>query len=1236
MRSSSSSPVMSAGRLAAAFLSAALIGAPTTRAVSFDPVDSPNIDISELGRVALAGNFDALSIYEWVGQEQNTYLTNGSQAVLSRFPNGAFANLAVGDANIEAMCSFVKDGSLTGIVVGGNFTSLGGVETQGVALFNPNTSEITPLEGLTGSVKSLYCDSDSGIVYVGGSFSAANSTNALAWTDEWTNLPFAGFNGPVSSIVKNSDGHIIFGGSFDGLGNTTTPKQKDQQVIPLGAGNITTQASSTRSGFSDPENIICKAGQGGSGNVWLLEDASPGFWKAEFQFGFQPTKLRLYNTNQDGRGTRTWRFTALPDGGIMNLTHIDSNGNNITCDARCPLPQGNTTHQDFHFVNQVGMNAFRIDISEWYGDGAGLSGIELYQDDIYAFAINDFNQPTCESNSTSAAATSTGPWAVEASHSSSSQWLRANFSSGEEVNSSSAAVVFQPNIQQSGNYTVRLYTPGCKQDDSCDTRGQVNITGSMTNGTTTAGAPISTTLFQTNYYDKYDTIYYGYVDAISDSFRPSVTLTPADGQQGPLNIVAQRVRFELMSSSSGGLNGLFEYDPNMDTVSDDFSASVVDTAGSQLSSSAGINAMVTDDNAIYIGGNFTSNNVSHIFAIKDNATVSLTDRGLNSEVRALYLNGTDLFVGGNFTNTAENSVDGLNGIALYSTSDNEWKPLGAGINGSVAHIVPLSLNLTADTPEYVIAVSGDITGVQAFGENATFPVEGIALWSPSRGNWLRNLDVQAIAVSGQLNAWTEVPDSDPLFAGAVSSQALEASGAVGLINAEQLGLQRYPIQIQPQAESASSGLAKRSTSSQNVTGVVTGLVYEQNSLNITIIGGHFSATGTNGSEFNNLLFVNTSDSNQVNGLTDQLDATATIVALATQDSDSTLWVGGRFTGNASGTDLNGLFSYSLVNADFSSNQPQALDRSGGQVSVNAIAPRPDSDDVFVGGEFDSAGAFTCPALCVYATDRGQWVSPGNGLSGSVSTMLWVTQNELLLGGNLTAEDNTTALVTYTVKDSSFKTLPGSEQVPGPVDAITAADSDGTRFWVAGTASNGTAFVMLTGTGADDWVSVGDGLGEGSIVRGLQVFSIKENHDSNDNLDKDKILMVLGELNVPGFGNASAVVYNGTDFQPFILSTTASNGQGSLSQVFVEKPQNVFRTSGGNLALGLVVLIALAISLALIMLLVVAGIAAERIRRAREGYVPAPTQMGDKNANMTRIPPEHILSNLDNPGAPERL
>ena len=62
-----------------------------------------------------------------------------------------------------------------------------------------------------------------------------------------------------------------------------------------------------------------------------------------------------------------------------------------------------------------------------------------------------------------------------------------------------------------------------------------------------------------------------------------------------------------------------------------------------------------------------------------------------------------------------------------------------------------------------------------------------------------------------------------------------------------------------------------------------------------------------------------------------------------------------------------------------------------------------------------------------------------------------------------------------------------------------------------------------------------------------------------------------------------------------------------------------------------VLIALAIALALIFILVVMGIFAERMRRKREGYVPAPTSMYDKNSNMERIPPQHLFGNLGSPG-----
>ncbi|KAG9519332.1 hypothetical protein KCU79_g23565, partial [Aureobasidium melanogenum] len=234
-------------------------------------------------------------------------------------------------------------------------------------------------------------------------FTGGNSTNAIAWVSGWTNLPFAGFNGPVTSITKSSNGSIIFGGSFDGLGNTTTPTNKDVQVINLSAGNITSGASTSTSGFSDPRNIICQTGDDTAGNTWLLEDNTPGFWRGSFGFGFNPTKLRLYNTNQDGRGTKTWRFTAFPINGIMNFTYTDESGNLASCTADCPLPQGNTSYQDFHFVNSVGMNDFRIDISAWYGAGGGLSGIELFQDDIYAFAVSDFNEPRCDSVSTTGA-----------------------------------------------------------------------------------------------------------------------------------------------------------------------------------------------------------------------------------------------------------------------------------------------------------------------------------------------------------------------------------------------------------------------------------------------------------------------------------------------------------------------------------------------------------------------------------------------------------------------------------------------------------------------------------------------------------------------------------------------------------------------------------------------------------------------------------------------------------------
>ncbi len=359
-----------------------------TQGVNFTSIPSTDLNLNDMGQVALPGSFDSISLYTYQQQTENAFSTNGTQSLIMQLPNGDFATTASADGYIKAMCPFeMHDGTFAGVIVGGNFTSLGGVEAQGVAMYDSKTAKITPLPGLTGSVNAILCDKTTNTVYVGGEFKGANSTNAIAWVgmSGWANLPFEGFNGPVNSIIMGPRGDIIFGGSFTGLGNSTTtiPNQKDQQVINISSANITAVGTSTTAGFNDASNIVCKTnGQDGPNQTWLLSDDSPGSWTAAMNFGYEPSLLRIWNTHQDGRGTKTFRFTAIPLNGIMNFTYTDPDTGveGLYCDARCPLTSNKSVpYQDFRFWNIVGMSAFRIDVSDWYDQGGGLDGVELFQ-----------------------------------------------------------------------------------------------------------------------------------------------------------------------------------------------------------------------------------------------------------------------------------------------------------------------------------------------------------------------------------------------------------------------------------------------------------------------------------------------------------------------------------------------------------------------------------------------------------------------------------------------------------------------------------------------------------------------------------------------------------------------------------------------------------------------------------------------------------------------------------------
>lgn len=1207
--------------------------AALSQALTFNAIPSPNLDISKLGQVGFAGDFDGISFYEFKGQTEQPFSSNGSEQLMTRLPNGVFTNLLSADASIKDMCVFQGR-----VILGGNFTSVGGKESIGVAAFNPTTSEITALPGLSGQVSSLLCDDDAGMVYVGGSFRAEDSFNAITWiaSSGWTSLPFAGFNGPVNSIVKDSDGHIIFGGSFTGLGNTSTPSTPDAQTVNLNSARFTTYQGTATAGFSDPKNIVCNTeGTDGQNTTWLLEDNVPGNLAVSFDFGFTPTKLRLRNTHVDGRGTKSWMFTAQPNNGIMNFTYIDpETGSNMTCTNQCPLSNNSSVKfQDFHFVNQIGMNAFRLDISAWYGQGGGLDSLELYQDDIYTFAIDDFNEPPCANSSTPSKSTTTGNWTVTPAGQSNSEYLSAVLS--KPITSDAASVVFYPDIRESGDYIIKIYTPGCLQDDTCASRGQVDVFGTLNTTSGKQHLNDGRSIYQSNQFDKYDQIYFGNVDVSSSSFRPSITLSPVAGQSlssDDMVMVAQRIGVEQMNST-GGLNGLFEYDPTKATVdTSDFDSSAFDKLGSTFNSQSVVLTLVATSSRTYIGGNFTSDAVNNVVALDSGGKTVTLDGGLNGEIMTMYNSNGDIFVGGTFSDTQKGGATGLSYVAVYNEQQNTWAALGAGVDGPVMNIVPMTLNLTSNTTEEVLALTGDFLQILAFGDNDAVNTTGFAVWIKSQSNWLQNLDTPVPLLDGQLAAsLLNAPNNTELYAGSISSQSLRAYGVAS--NNGILG--NFPIKISPTTSSTSqtSLLSKRASPVNNtdtVSGVVTGAFDTSDERNVTVLAGHFVAKATNGSTIFNLAFIDRKNSDAVTGLGTELPSESVFLALAVQGDNA--FAGGRVNGTIQESPVNGLISYNIASGSLDT-QPPVF--AGTNVVVTSMAVRPDASDLYVGGSFDTAGGLPCPAVCILDTGNNQWSRPGSELTGTAHALFWSNSSTLFVGGQLNINDTDINLASYDVSSNSWSVFHGASALPGPVDALAAANEKRDQIWVAGTQPNGTVYLMKYEN--NNWTSPSITLDSDTVITSLQMFTLTQNHDKSDLVDQDQALLLTGSISIPGFGTSSGAIYDGTSLQPYILtsSTNTTLGHGSISKIFVEK-DDFFKTKSSNgLALGFIVLIGLAVSLGLMLLIVVAGLALDRYRKKRDGYVPAPTSMIDRGSGMQRIPPHELLDSLGRgrPGAP---
>jgi Cortical protein marker for cell polarity len=560
------------------------------------------------------------------------------------------------------------------------------------------------------------------------------------------------------------------------------------------------------------------------------------------------------------------------------------------------------------------------------------------------------------------------------------------------------------------------------------------------------------------------------------------------------------------------------------------------------------------DQTIYAAGNFSDTIFENVMAFTNNNATSLPGGGLNAAVSAMYSLDDLLYIGGNFTNTSQGNVPGLSNVAAYSYSRNEWIALGAGLNGAVERIVPIQINTTDNQPETCISFNGAFTQILATRNRAASSALHFAIWVPSRNDWLQNLAIPRMALSGQLTAYANVPNGAHLIAGTLKSNGMESSGAVSL-QSSNAGIRLAQLPINFAKSSGPGPLAKRAlTGDQNVTGVITGLYYSGGGRNVTVYAGNFAATSSAGATLNNLLFLNGSNNDAVTGLSDGLDQNSTFLALALQND--LLFAGGSVTGNIGDSPINGLVVYDFTRAAFIPTQPPAL--QGQNVVVNSIKTRPGSSDVYIGGTFDTAGALGCESLCIFQANSGQWNSPGSALGGTVTSLTWASSNRLVVVGNLTVDGNSTSIATYE-PDNQRWTVISVPQLPGPVTAFAPATKDVSKWWAAGKNSDGSIF--LGQYDGQNYHPVNDAFTSTTKIRGLQVLGLTEQHQPSDVLDRDQSLLITGQIDLRDFGNASAVLYNGTTFSPFILTSTSGGQSGSLSQLFSSQVNRL--KSGGK-------------------------------------------------------------------------
>lgn len=1099
----------------------------------------PTLNLESLGgELGFIGDYAGLSPFKSFSQFESLPNNNNTTGiVLNDGGNDIYTLFATVNGTIETYCQLTD----TQYILAGNFDTINSTTYNHIAQFDTTTSRFTPLgQGVDGPVRSLYCTNNQS-VYVGGDFTAPKLDNnvtaytghiALWQNNQWSPVPWKGFNGPVYSIIPHPQQQsILFAGRFDSTGDGKFASLNTSQSINLASSAIISGGNSALSGNnSDPAGVIC------SKSPWLLQSGVPGYWEAQFGSSNAPSVFRISNTHLADKGTNEFNIIALGSNQYFELSYRNPiTDEMVSCSEKCFLSNDTSIpYQDFTITNNLTASALRININSWYGTGGGLGGVDIFTSDVSLqpqLSSNSESAPSGCSESSSSSATATGDWKEVYSYQTYENFLIATFPSNQlQQNTPDLSVTYKPFIPVQEVYNVYVTTPGCVGTSTCNQRSQVALDVSMMPGNTST--PV---LDQRNTADNRSLIYTGPIAASSDAFQPSVILRIAPDAIAPANtvsIVAASIQF-MRNTTSAKLSSILNYYPSNNTWV---------PLLQQLPLNATVRTLQSLDSQVFIGGQFTmngsySNIVSYDF--NQNGYQPLSNVGLNGAVSSSVLVGSQLVVGGRFTGTADQQLN-MSNVATYDVQAKTWTSMTEGVNDSVDHIYTTSNN--------DVHVSG------AFTSAGGSPAYKNAQWNLSSRSWVPSSSFIYGSVTNQI----AVSANKTLYFGAIkSAQSYRANHVTSLT-------------FTSGSEKQQQWLSQITNADPNAV-VTSGVVWKNQSDPVMVLGGLFHLNNTQ----YHIAYQNT-DGSWV-GLLNNIQGDITTLYVV----QNLLFIGGQFNGTLDNSSSQAI-SFAIY--DFSKQafqDVQGLTTSDGKPGqINIIRPQADGKNVFVAGNFALAGLLNCNSICKLASDSRQW-SPLNGdIQGNIRDIA-VYNGAVIAVGEFTVGSSPSGMAVLENFDSNGAAWKSVSNMN-----LTHILNDGTgHYLVSGMSDQRQSYLASwdgkTLTTMDAAIS---GLGPSSNIRQVTYVPVSSSPSTaRYPKDSDQVLLAVGHLDVPNFGSCSAALFDGQTWYPYLLTSSKNGTSGSIQSSFTTTPCCTFEHDRKYLSVPAVILVSIAISLGIIFL-----------------------------------------------------